>query len=105
MLRKQGSTPQGASSGGFEMYLLEKGRRWVEDKAVEVAGEMGLKYVEGQWLGEVEPVYRISAEGRQQDLVFSPAWLVYCSNDLNRPMRGLVMMEIRNKLRALNGSH
>lgn len=83
------------------MYLLEKGRRWVEDRAVEVATELGLKLMEGQWLGEVEPIYRINADGRQQDLVFSPAWLIYCSNDLNRPMRGLVMMEIRNKLRAL----
>ena len=86
------------------MYLLEKGRRWVEDRAVEVAGELGLKALEGQWLGDVEPIYRVNADGRQQDLVFSPAWLIYCSNDLNRPMRGLVMMEIRNKLRALRAN-
>jgi hypothetical protein len=83
------------------MYLLEKGRRWVEARAVEVAGEMGLGYLQGEWTGEVALTYRVNSGGRRQDMVFSPAWLVYCGNDLDQPIRVLVMIEIRDKLRAL----
>jgi len=83
------------------MYLLEKGRQWVEERTVEVAGELGMSDVQARWLSESEPVYRVRFGSWEQNLVFSPAWLVYCSYDMSAPLRGLIMNEIRGKLAAL----
>jgi len=83
------------------MYLLEKGRRWVEARTSEVAGELGMSDVKGRWQGECEPVYLVRFGASEQSLVFSPAWLVYCSYDKSGPLRGLIMIEIRGKLAAL----
>ncbi len=85
------------------MYLLEKGRQWVEAKTVEVAGELGMS-VQGCWVGESDPVYRVRFGSSEQNLVFSPAWLVYCSYEMSEPLRGLIMNEIRDKLGALKRS-
>ncbi|RPJ56217.1 MAG: hypothetical protein EHM23_24165 [Acidobacteria bacterium] len=84
------------------MYLIEKGRQWVEARTSEVAGELGMSDVQGRWLGDSEPpVYRVRFGSSEQNLVFSPAWLVYCSYEMSQPLRGLIMMEIRDKLEAL----
>lgn len=86
------------------MYLLEKGRRWVEDRTVEVAGELGMSDVQGRWVGESDPIYRVRFGSSEQNLVFSPAWLIYCTNEISQPLRGLIMNEIRDKLGALKRS-
>jgi hypothetical protein len=83
------------------MYLLKRGRRWVEARTSEVAGELGMSDVRGQWQGEFEPVYLVRFGSTEQSLVFSPVWLVYCSYDMSEPLRGLIMIEIRSKLAAL----
>ncbi len=83
------------------MYLLEKGRQWVEARTIEVAGELGMPDVQGRWVGESDPVYRVSLGSAEQKLVFSPAWLIYCSYEMSQPLRGLIMNEIREKLGAL----
>ena len=83
------------------MHLLEKGRRWVEARTSEVAGELGMSNFQGRWQGEYEPVYLVRFGSSEQSLVFSPVWLVYCSNDVSGPLRGLIMIEIRGKLAAL----
>jgi len=83
------------------MYLLEKGREWVEARTLEVAGQLGMSDVQGRWLGDSEPVYRVRFGSSEQNLVFSPAWLVYCSSERSKPLRGLIMIEIRDKLGAL----
>jgi hypothetical protein len=83
------------------MHLLEKGRQWVEARTVEVAGELGMCNVQGRWVGESDPVYRVRVGSSEQNLVFSPAWLVYCSYEMSQPLRGLIMNEIRDKLGAL----
>ncbi|MFB3906067.1 MAG: hypothetical protein ACE15E_21695 [Acidobacteriota bacterium] len=84
------------------MHLLEKGRQWVEARTLEVADELGMSNVEGQWLGgSDDPVYRVRVGSSEQNLVFSPAWLVYCSYEMSQPLRGLIMNEIRDKLGAL----
>jgi len=83
------------------MYLLEKGRQWVEAKTVEVAGELVMAEVQGRWLGGSDPVYRVRVGSSEQNLVFRPAWLVYCSYEMSKPLQGLIMNEIRDKLGAL----
>jgi len=83
------------------MYLLEKGREWVEARTLEVAGQLGMSDVQGRWLGDSDPVYRVRFGSSEQNLVFSPAWLVYCSSERSKPLRGLIMIEIRDKLGAL----
>ncbi len=55
------------------MHLLEKGREWVEARTVEVAGELGMCNVQGRWVGESDPVYRVRVGSSEQNLVFSPA--------------------------------
>jgi len=83
------------------MYLFEKGREWVEARTLEVAGQLGMSEVQGRWLSGSDPVYRVRFGSSEQNLVFSPAWLVYCSSEMSKPLRGLIMMEIREKLGAL----
>lgn len=86
------------------MHLMEKGREWVEARTIEVAGELGMVDVQGRWVGESEPVYRVRSGSSELNLVFSQAWLVYCSYEMSEPLRGLIMNEIRDKLKALKRS-
>ncbi|HXK59874.1 MAG TPA: hypothetical protein PLP42_08240 [Acidobacteriota bacterium] len=81
--------------------LLAKGREWVEARTAQIAGELGLREVQGRWINESESIYQLRVGSRQQNCIFSPAWLVYCSSEVSEPLRGLIVNEIRDKMRAL----
>jgi hypothetical protein len=65
---------------------------------------LGMSDVQGRWLGDSDPIYRVRLGTSEQNLVFSQAWLVYCTYEMSEPLRGLIMNEIRDKLVALKRS-